>query len=345
MEKIDEIYVNSVVAHIRETSIEGTSRGLLWESIHKCLLQLKGCKAALESVASAGGDADLDVLKEETKQLFYKLKQECRDFSSGKWEMLTSTANSTANTDSLPPLTSGITSKINTGTANTTPFLLTSTTPHTASMSQKNSIIDRALGIKEAVIVERLTNTWEYNDRTRVASELLQCIKDLGIISCSFQHTKHLTTFIRDHILLRIEPCNDFCLTGQDISNLMIDLLMTHSRRLPIATNQLHDWRNSSLLSSKISKILVQCTKRLGKSLGNRRRSRNIGNQIKFCCSSLTVEAAKDFVENDGRITAEYAVAADAACDRLLSQIHSSIHSLTPIDSRISFEVSKAMPV
>ena len=40
-DSIDQLYVNSVIAGIRETSAQ-ENRGQLWESLHRSLLQLKG---------------------------------------------------------------------------------------------------------------------------------------------------------------------------------------------------------------------------------------------------------------------------------------------------------------
>eukprot|EP00946_MAST-07B_sp_MAST-7B-sp1_P004506 g4506.t1 len=82
---LDALYVNSVVHSIRAQGTGGVARGKLWESLHRALLGLRSSKAAMRAVASAGGASHGgDILKEETRQLFYKLCDECSNF--GNWD-------------------------------------------------------------------------------------------------------------------------------------------------------------------------------------------------------------------------------------------------------------------
>ena len=96
-DSIDQLYVNSVIAGIRETSTQ-ENRGQLWESLHRSLLQLKASRAALQAVAgmSGGGPSDLDILKDETRQLFHQLQEECRSFDGNWVTEVTATATTTA---------------------------------------------------------------------------------------------------------------------------------------------------------------------------------------------------------------------------------------------------------
>jgi hypothetical protein len=88
---LDSLYVNSVVHSIRAEGMGGAARGKLWESLHRALLGIRTSKAALQAVASAGGAAlGGDVLKEETRELFHSLRDECANF--GTWDNRASAA-------------------------------------------------------------------------------------------------------------------------------------------------------------------------------------------------------------------------------------------------------------
>ena len=321
-DSIDQLYVNSVIANIRETSSH-ENRGRLWESLHKSLLQLKASRAALESVAAAGGAAELIVLKHETKQLFIQLKKECREFCAED----SPTAVPEPTTATLP----------------------TSPTP----TPRGTSVIDRALGsaTEHRLGSARKDSAWTYKDRNEVATALLKKLRSLGVlsvISLSYGCEQQLLSFVRDHILLRIEPCKAHCLTSLDVSNLVVDLLISHSSRLPVSIherNQLNDWRGSSILSTTVSKILIQWTRKHTKNRNRGRRSK----QIRFQCSNMTIAAAANSIEEDDSVrTIRYnaiASSADAVADRLLHQLKGSIKTMSPKNSRVSFEVSRTIDV
>jgi hypothetical protein len=323
---IDTLYVNTVVASIRNSGTAAENRGILWENLHKSLLQLKSSRAALESVAEAEGDADLETLKTETRVLFDRLKQECSSFA-GDWGSSHQASSSIAvavPTTNLPPL---------------------------PQHRRQTSIIDRALGKKNrTTVVSKHVSTWTYQDRQRMATQLLQILRNLGVFrastSTSHKTNQILIAFVRDYILLRIEPCKEYCLTSCDVSNLVVDLLISsNSSRLPLPQrNKLSSMRGSSVLSGKIGRVFVEYTHRKGN--GRSKSSRTTFNnqrQLKFRCSSLTIEAANfDTISNIN--IAQCAKDADGIADQILHALN-TMPMMSPMNCRRSFEECKTIPV
>jgi len=283
---------------------------------------LKSSRAALESIAEAEGDADLETLKTETRVLFDRLKQECLSFA-GDWGSSHQASSSIAvPTTNLPPL---------------------------PQHRRQTSIIDRALGGKtRTTVVSKHVSTWTYQDRQRMATQLLQILRNLGVFrastSTSHKTNQILIAFVRDYILLRIEPCKEYCLTSCDVSNLVVDLLISNSSRLPLPQhNKLSSMRGSSVLSGKIGRVFVEYTHRKGN--GRSKSSRTTFNnqrQLKFRCSSLTIEAANfDTISNIN--IAQCAKDADGIADQILRSIQTM--PMSPMNSRRSFEECKTIPV
>ena len=318
---IDTLYVNSVVATIRR-STAAQNRGILWESLHKSLVQLMSSRAALQSVAEQAGGEDLETLKSETRVLFDRLKRECSEFAGDDWGggRATTLSSSVAVTRNQPPLTQN---------------------------RRQTSIIDRALGGKtRTTVVKHVSSSWTYEDRHALATQLLQTLRNLGVFRASTSSHKTnqiLIAFVRDYILLRIEPCDEYCLTACDVSNLVLDLFISQSSRLPLPQhNELSSMRGSSVLSGKIGRVFVEYTHRKGNGRSkSSRRTFNNQRQLKFRCSSLTIEAAH-FDTTSKIDIAQCAKDADGIADQILRSIQTM--PMSPMNSRRSFEECKTIP-
>ena len=287
---IDALYVNSVIANIRETN-STEHRGQLWESLHKSLLQVKSTKAALEAIAAAEHDPNLNVLKHETRELYIKLKAECKSFAG--MDETNMNDDSALASKSITTAASSFTSLPNAKSLSSTTFVETNTNNN---ITQSRSIIDQALGNSTLKVKEVHKSTWTLKDRHFVSVEVVNTLRNLSCISqirSSYLQEQQLVMFVRDFILLRIEPCSEFCLTSSNVSNLVVDLMLTHSNSLPLSvheTDSLLDWRESSILSSAIAKVLSQWKDLKNGKTKTRRKSRR-HSRVKFCCSSITIHS------------------------------------------------------
>ena len=287
---IDALYVNSVIANIRETN-STEHRGQLWESLHKSLLQVKSTKAALEAIAAAEHDPNLNVLKHETRELYIKLKAECKSFAG--MDETNMNDDSALASKSITTAASSFTSLPNAKSLSSTTFVETNTNNN---ITQSRSIIDQALGNSTLKVKEVHKSTWTLKDRHFVSIEVVNTLRNLSCISqirSSYLQEQQLVMFVRDFILLRIEPCSEFCLTSSNVSNLVVDLMLTHSNSLPLSvheTDSLLDWRESSILSSAIAKVLSQWKDLKNGKTKTRRKSRR-HSRVKFCCSSITIHS------------------------------------------------------
>jgi len=341
---IDALYVNSVIANIRETN-STEHRGQLWESLHKSLLQVKSTKAALEAIAAAEHDPNLNVLKHETRELYIKLKAECKSFAG--MDETNMNDDSALASKSITTAASSFTSLPNAKSLSSTTFVETNTNNN---ITQSRSIIDQALGNSTLKVKEVHKSTWTLKDRHFVSVEVVNTLRNLSCISqirSSYLQEQQLVMFVRDFILLRIEPCSEFCLTSSNVSNLVVDLMLTHSNSLPLSvheTDSLLDWRESSILSSAIAKVLSQWKDQKNGKTKTRRKSRR-HSRVKFCCSSITIHSQNP--ENEGGVSTflEYSQAADNKANQLLHQLQSSIPTLSFKDSKRSFEEVKTLYV
>jgi hypothetical protein len=101
--------------------------------------------------------------------------------------------------------------------------------------------------------------------------------------------------------------------------------------------------RGSSVLSGKIGRVFVEYTHRKGN--GRSKSSRTTFNnqrQLKFRCSSLTIEAANfDTISNIN--IAQCAKDADGIADQILRSIQTM--PMSPMNTRRTFEECKTIPV
>ena len=327
---IDTLYVNSVIANVRSTSSQ-EHRGKLWESLHKSLLQVKSTRAALEAIAAAEHDTTLNVLEQETRDLFYKLKQECKAFG-GDWGQ-EATAATAATAATIADTAATIVPEFLSAPTHI-PTMQSSLSPR-----QSTSIIDRALGVSDMKKIDcgKEVSTWTIKDRHTVAENTIKQLRTLAVLAQtrnSYGYEQQLIAFVRDQVFLRIEPCKEFCLASSDVSNLVVDLLITHAPRLPVSKQEmdsLHDWRDSSVLATAIAKVLNNFY-----FTNLRRQSRNTGRKrsrrkVRFRCCNISTLKIQD-------TSAAMAASADETADRLLLKLQQSISTLTSKNSRSSYE-------
>jgi hypothetical protein len=280
---LDSLYVNSVVHSIRAEGMGGAARGKLWESLHRALLGIRTSKAALQAVASAGGAAlGGDVLKEETRELFHSLRDECANF--GTWDNRASAAGG-GEVPALSPRSALM-------SATSLPAIVPSPVHDNSSSNNNNSDFDRldpsattsedvlnsVLGttspkLKRSAAVnldQPQVHSWSSSERRTLAGQLLHALRDLGVLKASAPPSveRRLRKFLANLALMSIEPCDRPCLGAQDVSNLLIESILTNSRSLPLdfgELDRLSEWRTSRVTWMAIRDVLTEWTRNRGK--------------------------------------------------------------------------------
>ena len=78
------------------------------------------------------------------------------------------------------------------------------------------------------------------------------------------------------------------------------------------------------------------------------RRSERSKELLRYRCSTLTIESDKSSYmeeEDDGTKTYQYTKSADEIADSLLRTLQVSVGTLSPMNSRQSYEIIQALPV
>ena len=267
---LDSLYVNSVVHSIRAEGTGGAARGKLWESLHRALLGVRSSKAVLQAVANAGGTALAgDVLKDETRALFHSLRDECANF--GNWNNVST--RSTSETPALSPRSALMSV---TSLPAIVPSPINSNKMNIAPVTTSEDMLDAVLGATPSENVTSAIDpnqphikTWSSAERHELASQLLYCLRDLGVLKASALPSveRQLRKFLANLALMSIEPCDRPCLDAKDVSNLLIESILTNSRFLPLnfkELDRLSEWRTSRVTWMAIHDVLAKWTRNRG---------------------------------------------------------------------------------
>lgn len=367
---LDTLYVNSVVHSIRSEGTGDVARGKLWESLHRALLGLRSSKAALEAVASAGGTVNGDILKEETRELFHQLRDECSNF--GSWKKIPSSGStlsprSVSAVRDLPAINSMSANNQHEIPRNET------TSENILDMVLGQTKNTNASGKTSGVNGQTQVSSWQAAEREILADELLRCLRSLGVLKtiASPLVDKKIIKFLANMALSSIEPCDDLCLDAQDVSNLIIDSFLTNSRHLPLSFSELDrlsEWRTSRITWMAIFDTLTKFTwrRKTGRLKGPRspdgfilrtdsqfkkmrgRQEKRLKAKynkkyassefrVRFRCAGDAWELRQKFLNEhiDQNIhVSKMAKDAESTADKLLRRLATSAKTLSPIEAR-----------